>query len=552
MSGKTRAPFLRSPPFPGVAPQHAAISEVCAGAISPDRISDALLDAIVQARVGGDFWGKTGKSVRAVVADEAFLSGLGETSDVAGSIGLLSGGLLRRSEKFRSSAIILLARETDPWALVEQAESVHAGPEADVAIVAGLLGKPVFGLDGERIPPAILRRSARSRIAAARYRDCFSGEPSAIEDAVAQLAEWRDVLERNRDIAAATGMAWWKRDAIARFLWDGRRSPPFLSEGRAIEKARMMGGAIAIWPSRVSGAIREKKSPQQVPVVHIEDGFLRSRGLGAAMHKSSSIVVDRAGIYYDARHESDLERLLATHDFSPALLERAQVLRERICATGASKYGATRGQTVDLPPGRRTVLAVGQVEDDLSVRFGGKGVTSNLDFLRRVREAEPDAWILYRPHPDVRAGHRKGHVSDAQALAYADRIDATAPLMDLIERIDAVHVLSSLTGFEALLRERSVIVHGMPFFAGWGLTRDLAPPPARRARLLTLDQLVAATLILYPRYLDPVTRLPCRPELIVERMATGAMSPSTWLTRVRVVQGTIRRLAILAAEKLHG
>lgn len=552
VKGKIGTPFLRSPAFRGVAPQQAAVSQFCAGAMPPDSVSDELMDAIVNARVGGNFWGESDISVQVVVADEAILPRLAEMPAVAGQIGFLSENLLQRGVKSPLANIRILPRDVNPWALAEQAEAVHADPDADIAIVAGLLGKPVFGRDGQQIPAVVLRRSARERIAAARYRDCFTGEPATVEDAVTQLAEWRAVMERNRDIAAATGMAWWKRDVIARFLWDGRRSPPFLPEARAIERARRTGGAVAIWPSRVSGAMREKTSAPEVPVVHIEDGFLRSRGLGAAMHMSSSIVVDAAGIYYDARHESDLERLLATHDFSSALLERARALRERICATGASKYGATRGAIIDVPAGRRTVLAVGQVEDDLSVRFGGKGIASNLDFLQRVRAAEPDAWILYRPHPDVRAGHRKGHISDAQALRYADRVDAKAPLMDIIERIDGVHVLSSLTGFEALLRGRSVVVHGMPFFAGWGLTRDLAKPPARRNRLLTLDQLVAGTLILYPRYIDPVTRLPCRPELIVERMAIGAMSGSSWLTRARALQGTIRRLATLAAEKLHG
>jgi capsular polysaccharide export protein len=85
--------------------------------------------------------------------------------------------------------------------------------------------------------------------------------------------------------------------------------------------------------------------------------------------------------------------------------------------------------------------------------------------------------------------------------------------------VDAVHVLTSLAGFEALLRGRAVTCHGTPFYAGWGLTRDLAPVPARRGRALTLDALVAGVLILYPRYLDPVSGLPCPPEVLVERMA---------------------------------
>ncbi|MDI1295703.1 MAG: beta-3-deoxy-D-manno-oct-2-ulosonic acid transferase, partial [bacterium] len=189
---------------------------------------------------------------------------------------------------------------------------------------------------------------------------------------------------------------------------------------------------------------------------------------------------------------------------------------------------------------------------DLSVRLGGAGVGGNIDFLARVRRAEPDAWILYRPHPDVQAGHRKGHLSDAAVMDYADSIDVGAPLMELVQAVDEVHVLSSLTGFEALMRDRPVTVHGMPFYAGWGLTRDLATATGRRGRRLTVDQLVAGALILYPRYLDPVTRLPCGPEMMVERLASGSIPPVTWLIRLRVVQGKLRRFMTLFAEFLHG
>jgi capsular polysaccharide export protein len=92
----------------------------------------------------------------------------------------------------------------------------------------------------------------------------------------------------------------------------------------------------------------------------------------------------------------------------------------------------------------------------------------------------------------------------------------------------------------------------MPFYAGWGLTRDLATAIARRGRQLSVDQLVAGAMILYPRYLDPVTRLPCGPEVMVDRMADGSTPPVTWLIRLRKLQGKLRRFMTLFAEFLHG
>jgi capsular polysaccharide export protein len=80
-----------------------------------------------------------------------------------------------------------------------------------------------------------------------------------------------------------------------------------------------------------------------------------------------------------------------------------------------------------------------------------------------------------------------------------------------------VVVNTSLIGFEALMRGKAVTTIGRPFYAGWGLTDDVDPPP--RARSLTLDELLAAALILYPSYVDPETGLPAPPEIAVEALA---------------------------------
>jgi hypothetical protein len=83
-----------------------------------------------------------------------------------------------------------------------------------------------------------------------------------------------------------------------------------------------------------------------------------------------------------------------------------------------------------------------------------------------------------------------------------------------------------------------VVCHGTPFYAGWGLTRDLAPVPDRRGRALSLDALVAGVLILYPRYLDPVTGLPCPPEVLVDRMASArATNRLRWIAPCAASRG---------------
>lgn len=368
--------------------------------------------------------------------------------------------------------------------------------------------------------------------------------------ATAQSAPEPLVRPRGRSAAVAAppvvvciGVAAWKREAVSRLLSQGTRDVAHVrSASEAVRIARRERGAIAVWSSRTPPALQGLAADARTSVAQIEDGFIRSAGLGAECRPPASIVLDHSGIHFDPSRPSDLETLLARGRFDPALLRRSERLVSRIAALGVTKYNL-RGANAPLPPeGRRTVLVPGQVEDDLSVRLGGAGVAGNLDLLRRARAQEPDAVILYRPHPDVEGGHRHGRLSDRQALRFADQVVRGHDLPSLLAGVDAVHVLTSLTGFEALIRGREVVVHGQPFYAGWGLTRDLAPPP-RRGRRLTLAELAAAALILYPLYLDPLTGAPCDPETVVASLGESARPAPGLLPLLRRAEAGVRRLA---------
>ena len=276
----------------------------------------------------------------------------------------------------------------------------------------------------------------------------------------------------------------------------------------------------------------------------LEDGFIRSRGLGARFLPGASYSLDARGAYYDPRQASTLETILAEGGFAPELIARAAALRGEIVRRGVSKYNLSPGAALpDLPArgGRRIILVPGQVEDDASVRLGGGAIRTNLGLLRAVREEEPDAFILYKPHPDLEAGFRRGRLRAPDLVGLADAVAGGVPLPALLPLVDAMHTLTSLSGFEALLRGLPVTCWGQPFYAGWGLTEDRAPlPPGRRGVARSIDELVAAALILYPRYLDPVTLLPCPPEVMMDRLE----DPSAWrispLTIHRGVEGFVR------------
>jgi capsular polysaccharide export protein len=179
------------------------------------------------------------------------------------------------------------------------------------------------------------------------------------------------------------------------------------------------------------------------------------------------------------------------------------------------------------------VLVPGQVEDDASILRGAGTVRTNLGLLQAARAAYPEAVLIYKPHPDVEAGLRRGALGAEDIKGLADLIATKADPIALIEGCDAVVTMTSLLGFEALLRGKPVTCLGAPFYAGWGLTTDLGPVPDRRLRAPDghplprpgLLALVHAALIAYPRYYDPVSRGPCPPEVVVERLASGQDAP---------------------------
>lgn len=232
----------------------------------------------------------------------------------------------------------------------------------------------------------------------------------------------------------------------------------------------------------------------------VEDGFIRSIGLGANLIRPCSLVFDPIGIYYDATQASRLENLLNHCQLNPQQVLRAERLRQKIIELNISKYNVGENNQLNLPKhlGKR-ILVIGQVEDDMSIQLGCIDIKTNLALLREVRLQNPEAYIVYKPHPDVQAGLRAGGISRDVVLNYADQIENSLSIVACFPVIDELHTLTSLSGFEALIRNIKVVCYGMPFYSGWGLTQD-RHHQARRVKTLSLHELIYSVLVDYPTY----------------------------------------------------
>jgi len=282
----------------------------------------------------------------------------------------------------------------------------------------------------------------------------------------------------------------------------------------AIERGLNSSSQIYIWGKKPFEEVETYAQQHKISISRVEDGFIRSVGLGSDLTQPYSLVVDSRGIYFDPSQESDLEHLLNFHTFSDDELIRAKKLRLYLIEKKLSKYNNYNDVKLDFPKNKRIVLVPGQVEDDASIRFGANGMT-NLKLLQRARENAPEAYMIFKPHPDVLVGNRVGNVLEADALKYCDRVVTEVSLDSVLSQCDEVHTMTSLVGFEALTRGLKVYTYGLPFYAGWGLSID-RETCLRRKRHLNIDELVAATLILYPRYIDPKTHTLCEVEVTIQ------------------------------------
>lgn len=462
----------------------------------------------------------------------------------------------------RMPRVRVIAADLHPASLIEKAAAVYA-VTSQLGFEGLIWGKPVrtfgmpfyagWGLTHDELPCPERRKpvALEDLIHAAlidypRYLDPESGQRCEVERLLEWISLQRHMRGRFPAQLYARGFSLWKRPLVRTFFQGS--DVRFLSRSQEPPA----GACLAVWGNGLSRADESRQDAVATGeghagscTVHLEDGFLRSVGLGVDLVKPLSWAMDRRGIYYDSGRPSDLEHLLQHAHFDEALLKRAAALRQRIAEQGVTKYNLGSTRRWQRPAGAaRVILVAGQVESDASLVWGAPAIRRNLDLVRSVREANQDAYLVYKPHPDVVAGLRKGGADEAQVSHWCDEVVETAGMADLLAEVDEVHVLTSLAGFEALLRGRKVVTYGQPFYAGWGLTRDLVPVP-RRTRTLSIDELSAGVLILYPVYVSRVTGRFTTPEraldeLIAWRNATPAGLP-LWRRLLRVVLRLGRR-----------
>ncbi|WP_396587487.1 capsular polysaccharide biosynthesis protein [Bermanella sp. R86510] len=363
----------------------------------------------------------------------------------------------------------------------------------------------------------------------------------SIEDIVDYLQAHLQVREFQSPEVHAPNFSLWKRSFIPEFLSQSTFKVRFSSESQThiSPHNQFNRHALLLWGMQKPHI---SNSGEQA-VWRMEDGFIRSVGLGADLRRPSSLVLDDEGIYYNGKQASRLESLLNNYSLTDYEVNRAHTLLRRLRQRPVSKYNVEHANTEQIhglrhqAQGRPMVLVVGQFEQDLSMTFGAdEAISDNKTLLAKARADYPDAFIVYKEHPDVYSGVRPGKLSSQAVAQWADAYVTDVPLIQFFPHISTLCTICSLAGFEAMIHGVNVRTYGLPFYAGWGLTSDLYSLD-RRARTRRLYELVYIALVLYPRYINWSNRSITTVEVVLEQFQQaqtkhqGRSLKSHWLGR---------------------
>lgn len=447
--------------------------------------------------------------------------------------------------------IKLLAENVSPQTLLQRVDRVYT-VTSNYGFEALMAGKPVsvfgqpwyagWGLTDDRHAQSASLKARRGSASLeelfsaaclrySRYINPTNGKSGTLFDVLSWLLMQRQHHQQRAGRLWSPGLTLWKRSILAPFL---------RTKSNKVNFSKRYAGedACVVWGIKGEARWGDEAQQRQIPQWRMEDGFLRSAGLGSDLHPPLSLVLDKTGIYYDATRPSDLEQLLNNSNLTAYQQQRAALLRQRLVASKVSKYNLGAAFTLPAEAAGKTVILVpGQVEDDASILTGTLSLRTNGDLLRTVRERHPHAYIIYKPHPDVLVGNRQGNIPAEDVSRWANSQALDADIIQCIQAADELHTLTSLSGFEALLHGKKVVCYGMPFYAGWGLTQD-EHECSRRLRSLTLDDVVYQALIAYPSYIDPQRREPISAEQAVELLAA---TPRADMQFTRVKAGRIVR-----------
>ena len=437
----------------------------------------------------------------------------------------------------------LLTDDINPIHLLQQVDKVYV-VTSQLGFEALMAGRPVscfgapfyagWGLTDDRCP--ITRRQhqrsleqvfAAAYMLYARYIDPDLGTPCELERVIEHLALQRHWFHHNRGDWYCHGFGWRQRQTVRDYLmspWNRIRfirRPVDIPADGAAQQTRVLVNA-----HKPAGPVRTLAAQRSYPLWRMAKSFLVTPPPATWLTPPPSMIIAPYPTGNPSASTDSLVMRLSQARFSADELKRARALRGQWLATckllDAGKAAHQR-LSIHVNPEQKVILVVGTGPRDNRL-----AKASDARLLAAVRQVHPAACILYSPYA---AQTGMGQWLRRKGSGY-DQLISADDIGEALQWVDEVHTVGSSIGFDALLRGCKVVTYGRPFYAGWGLTKD-RDQQLQRDRTLSLDALVCAALLEYPRYLNDTTGQFTSAEMAIARLARASRAGKTaWPLRI--------------------
>ena len=164
-------------------------------------------------------------------------------------------------------------------------------------------------------PRNLLQLFAAAYLQYSRYLNPNTGEAGSLFDVIDYLATVKRKNDKLRGELYCVGMSLWKRAVAKPFFNVPSCRLKFISSTQKLAGVKLSDDTrILAWGNGKEAIVRFAEQ-HHIPLLRMEDGFIRSVGLSSNLVPPLSLVTDDMGIYFNAETPSRLEHILQNQNF---------------------------------------------------------------------------------------------------------------------------------------------------------------------------------------------------------------------------------------------
>ncbi len=160
------------------------------------------------------------------------------------------------------------------------------------------------------------------------------------------------------------------------------------------------------------------------------------------------------------------------------------------------------------PSGRKKVVIL---DEEKQNRFKLKKVMASektfFEMISAAKKNHPGAAFFLLEPKTVRSDKKKGYLRKVAEANGVQVLQNDVSSISILSQADVVYTVASQLGLDAIFLGKKIYCFGMPFYAGWGLTKDSIKLDRRNVKR-SREEIFAAFCLFMTRYRHPITSEP--------------------------------------------